>query len=60
MGWLEKIRGKIAFLKSQATLSQQAWDEQLCRWLDCLPHYVHYARGLASMRTDLLLGREML
>jgi hypothetical protein len=25
-----------------------------------LPRYLHYARGLASVRTDLLLGREML
>jgi len=28
--------------------------------LGLLPHYVQYARGLASLRTDLMLGREML
>jgi glycosyltransferase involved in cell wall biosynthesis len=58
-GLVEKIRGKIAFLKSQATLSQQLGMRTM-QMVGLLPHYVHYARGLASMRTDLLLGREML
>jgi glycosyltransferase involved in cell wall biosynthesis len=58
-GLVEKIRGKIAFLKSQASLSQQLGMRAM-QMVGLLPHYVHYARGLASMRTDLLLGREML
>lgn len=58
-GLVEKIRGKIAFLKSQATLSQQLGMRAM-QMVGLLPHYVHYARGLASMRNDLLLGREML
>ena len=58
-GLVEKIKGKIAFLKSQAGLSQQLGMRTM-QMVGLLPHYVHYARGLASMRTDLLLGREML
>ena len=56
---VEKIRQKIAFLKSQAALSQQLGVRTM-QMLGLLPHYLHYARGLASVRTDLLLGREML
>lgn len=64
-GWSEhdalvgKIRQKIAFLKCQAALSQQPGVRAM-QMLGLLPHYVHYARGMASVRTDLLLGREML
>ena len=55
---VEKIRQKIAFLKSQAALSTQLGARTI-QMLGLLPHYLHYARGLASVRTDLLLGREM-
>lgn len=56
---VEKIRRKIAFLKSQASLSQQIGVRTM-QMLGQLPNYLHYARGLASVRIDLLLGREML
>ena len=56
---VEKIREKIAFLNSQAALSQQLGTRTV-QMLGLLPQYLHYARGLASVRTDLLLGREML
>lgn len=64
-GWSEhdalvaKLRNKIAFLRSQAALSQQLGLRTM-QMLGRLPDYLHYARGLASLRTDLLLGREML
>jgi len=64
-GWSEhdpliaKIRAKIAFLKRQAALSPQ-FGMRTMQMLGQLPNYLHYARGLASVRTDLLLGREML
>ena len=54
-----KIRKKIEFLKSQAALSPQLGVRTM-QLLGLLPHYVQYARGLASLRTDLMLGREML
>ena len=64
-GWSEhdalvaKLREKVAFLKSQAELSPQLGLRTM-QMLGRLPDYLHYARGLASLRTDLLLGREML
>jgi glycosyltransferase involved in cell wall biosynthesis len=64
-GWNEnddlilKIREKIAFLKRQSTLSQSMGVRTL-QMLAQLPHYAHYARGLGSLRTDFLLGRELL
>lgn len=64
-GWSEhdalvaKIRAKIAFLKRQSALSPQ-FGVRTVQMLGQLPNYLHYARGLASVRTDLLLGREML
>jgi glycosyltransferase involved in cell wall biosynthesis len=63
-GWNEndvligKIRGKIAFLKRQSTLSPSLGVRTL-QMMTQLPHYMHYARGLGSLRSDLLLGREM-
>lgn len=56
---VEKLREKIAFLKSQAALSP-ALGTRTVQMLGLLPNYLHYARGLASLRTDLMLGREML
>lgn len=64
-GWHEhdvlivKIREKIAFLKRQSTLSPSIGVRTL-QLLAQLPDYAHYARGLGSLRTDFLLGREML
>ena len=64
-GWSEhdaltaKLREKIAFLKSQATLPPELGPRAM-QMLGLLPRYLHYARGLASVRTDLLLGREVL
>lgn len=52
-----KIRGKIAFLKRQSTLSQSL-GVRVLQMLGQLPRYVHYARGLGSLRKDFLLGRE--
>lgn len=62
-GWSEndmligKIREKIAFLKRQSTLSPSLGVRTL-QMMGELPRYMHYARGLGSMRIDLLLGRE--
>jgi len=54
-----KIREKIAFLKRQSTLSQSMGVRTL-QMLAQLPRYAHYARGLGSLRTDFLLGRELI
>lgn len=62
-GWCEndvligKIREKIAFLKRQSTLSPSLGVRTL-QMMGQLPRYMHYARGLGSLRSDLLLGRE--
>jgi glycosyltransferase involved in cell wall biosynthesis len=64
-GWSENdvlianIRQKIAFLKRQSTLSRSLGVRTL-QMLAQLPRYAHYARGLGSLRTDFLLGRELL
>jgi glycosyltransferase involved in cell wall biosynthesis len=64
-GWNEndvltaKIRQKISFLKRQSTLSPSLGVRML-QMLAQLPRYAHYARGLGSLRTDFLLGRELL
>jgi hypothetical protein len=55
---VEKIREKIAFLKRQSMLSQKL-GVRTVQMVGLLPNYVHYARGLGSLRKDLLLGREM-
>jgi glycosyltransferase involved in cell wall biosynthesis len=63
-GWSEqdelvgKLRQKIRFLKRQAALSQKLGLRTM-QMLGLLPQYLHYARGLGALRTDLLLGREM-
>lgn len=57
-GLVEKVRAKIAFLKRQSALSQKLGIRTM-QMLGLLPNYLHYARGLGSLRTDLLLGREM-
>jgi glycosyltransferase involved in cell wall biosynthesis len=62
-GWNEhdaligKIREKIAFLKTQSNLSPSL-GVRTVQMAAQLPRYLHYARGLGSLRTDLLLGRE--
>ena len=64
-GWNEqdelilKLREKIAFLKRQSTLSQ-SFGVRALQMMGQLPRYLHYARGVGSIRTDFLLGREML
>ena len=55
---VERIQAKIAFLKRQSALSQSLGVRTM-QMLGLLPDYLHYARGLGSLRTDLLLGREM-
>lgn len=55
---VERIRAKIAFLRRQSALSQK-FGVRTMQMLGLLPDYLHYARGLGSLRTDLLLGREM-
>jgi hypothetical protein len=63
-GWDEhdaligKIREKIAFLKTQSNLSPSLGVRTL-QMVGQLPRYMHYARGLGSMRTDFCLGREI-
>lgn len=54
-----QIREKIEFLNKQSTLSPSLGVRTL-QMIGQLPRYVHYARGLGSLRTDFLLGREML
>jgi glycosyltransferase involved in cell wall biosynthesis len=56
---IRKIREKIEFLTKQANLSPSLGVRTL-QMIGQLPRYVHYARGLGSLRTDFLLGREML
>lgn len=56
-GLVEKIRQKVAFLKRQSALSTKLGVRTM-QMLGLLPKYLHYARGLGSVRTDLLLGRE--
>ena len=58
-GLIVKLREKIAFLKHQSTLSQSLVVRVL-QMMSQLPRYLQYARGLGSIRTDFLLGREML
>jgi hypothetical protein len=58
-GLAMKICKKIAFLKRQSTLSQSL-GLRAVQVLSQLPSYVRYARGLGSLRTDVLLGREMI
>jgi len=64
-GWNEhdalvvKILEKIAFLKRQSTLSQSL-GVRVLQMMGQLPSYAHYARGLGSLRSDFLLGREMI
>jgi glycosyltransferase involved in cell wall biosynthesis len=52
-----KIGEKIAFLKSQSALSPSLGVRTL-QMMRQLPRYLHYARGLGSLRNDLLLDRE--
>jgi glycosyltransferase involved in cell wall biosynthesis len=54
---IQKIREKITFLKRQSTLSRSLGVRTL-QMMRQLPRYMHYARGLGSLRNDLLLGRE--
>jgi len=56
-GLVERIGAKITFLKQQSALSEQLGLRTL-QMVGLLPNYLHYARGLGSLRTDLLLGRE--
>lgn len=58
-GLIVKIREKIAFLKRQSTLSQSL-GVRVLQMMGQLPSYLHYARGLGTLRTDFLLGREMI
>lgn len=55
---LVKIREKIVFLTLQAKLSS-SFAMRVLQMGRLLPRYVQYARGLGSLRKDILLGREM-
>lgn len=55
-GLVVDVREKVAFLKRQATLSTSMVVRTL-QMIRLLPRYLHYARGLGSLRNDLLLGR---
>jgi glycosyltransferase involved in cell wall biosynthesis len=54
---IAQLRKKIAFLQQQSRLSTSLSVRAL-QMLGHLPDYVHYARGLGSIRADFLLGRE--
>jgi glycosyltransferase involved in cell wall biosynthesis len=54
-----QIREKIEFLNKQSTLSP-SFGVRTLQMIGQLPRYVHYARGLGSLRADLMLGREVL
>jgi hypothetical protein len=62
-GWTERddiihrIRAKIAFLQKESMLSGSLVIRVL-QMVGLFPLYLHYARGLGALRTDLLLGRE--
>ena len=58
-GLIVKIREKIAFVRRQSTLSPSL-GVRVLQMMGQLPSYVHYARGLGSLRKDFLLGREMI
>ncbi len=64
-GWKEqsdlvrKFREKIAFLNRQSALSPTL-ALRLPQMIGLLPQYIQFARGLGSLRDDLLLGRELL
>ena len=64
-GWTDKediihrVRAKIAFLHRESMLSTSILIRVL-QMIGLFPLYLHYARGLGAMRTDLLLGRETL
>lgn len=62
-GWNEhdalvmQLHEKITFLKRQSTLSP-SMGVRILQMLAQLPQYLHYARGLGSLRSDFMLGRE--
>jgi glycosyltransferase involved in cell wall biosynthesis len=64
-GWSQQnvviayIQEKIAFLRRQSTLSPSL-AVRILQMIKLLPQYVHHARGLGSIRSDFLLGRETL
>ncbi len=51
-----KIREKIAFLRRQSTLSPSV-AVRVLQMVRLLPRYLHYARGIGSLRNDLLIDR---
>lgn len=61
-GWGEqdevvvKTREKISFLRRQSALSSSA-SVRVLQMVRMLPRYLRYARGLGSLRNDLLLDR---
>ena len=62
-GWTDKddiihrIRAKVAFLQKESVLSTSLLIRVL-QMIGLFPLYLHYARGLGALRTDLFLGRE--
>jgi glycosyltransferase involved in cell wall biosynthesis len=52
-----QLHEKIAFLRKQSMLSTSLV-VRVRQILSLFPCYLQYARGLGSLRTDLLLGRE--
>jgi hypothetical protein len=55
---VREIREKIAFLNRQSTLSPSL-AVRVLQMARLLPRYVQYARGIGSLRKDLMLGGEM-
>ena len=52
------IREKIAFLNRQSTLSPSL-AVRILQMIRLLPQYVQYARGIGSLRKDLMIGGEV-
>jgi glycosyltransferase involved in cell wall biosynthesis len=55
---VREIREKIAFLSRQSKLSPSL-AVRVLQMIRLLPQYVQYARGLGSLRKDLMLGGDM-
>jgi glycosyltransferase involved in cell wall biosynthesis len=57
-GLVREVREKIAFLIRQSTLSPSL-PVRIVQMTYLLPRYLRYARGLGSLRKDLMLGGEI-
>jgi glycosyltransferase involved in cell wall biosynthesis len=56
---IARLHEKVRFLRKQSALSTRL-TIRLLQMIGLFPRYLHYARGLGSLRADVLLGRETL